>query len=100
MAQMGEGDKRPESRRVTRGRGRRQVAPGRILTGRAGSNVDEDNSESVQRTPHGQPRAPAGGAARLGLPADIAKAVAFLASEQDLAPSPALLHSPAAAPHT
>merc|ERR1712000_658655 len=56
------------------------VAPGRILTGRVGSRLDAANDDerheldlSLARTPHG--------AMRLGAPRDIARAVAFLASD-------------------
>uniref|UniRef100_A0A7S4R8A5 Ketoreductase domain-containing protein n=1 Tax=Alexandrium monilatum TaxID=311494 RepID=A0A7S4R8A5_9DINO len=57
------------------------VAPGRILTGRAGSRLDAQSAEeegelqaSFARTPHG--------ALRLGTPEDVARAVAFLASDE------------------
>ena len=58
------------------------VAPGRIMTGRPGSRMHGEgfteeeayeNSLSRARTPHG--------ALRLGVPRDIASAVAFLASD-------------------
>ena len=58
------------------------VAPGRIMTGRPGSRMggegftadeEHENQLSLARTPHG--------ALRLGLPRDVATAVAFLASD-------------------
>ena len=58
------------------------VAPGRIMTGRPGSRIagpdltaeeTHENHLSLARTPHG--------ALRLGLPRDVASAVAFLASD-------------------